>query len=442
MNPYIRLYEQKRMTVFGALSLIQSGDLVFVSQSAAEPMVILDQLHTIQNNSVTGVEIQNCFPVKNYEYISNPAYRDNFTIHGWYYTPALRKAHLAGNVTFTPQHAHTAVQKRLSGLGDRRLVLLCSVSPMDRHGYFSLSTSNVYEHDLINAGARVICEVNPYRPRTFGNNLIHISQIESLVEADYKVPAAPLEPCSELDQKIGGYIAELIEDGATIQLGVGRIPNAVAEALKSRRHLGIHSEMFTETMIDLIECGAVDNSRKTLLKGFSVCAFAFGSQRLYDYLDDNPSVLFHPASWVTDPYVIGKNNQFISINATLSVDLTGQCASESFGPVQYTGTGGQADTAIGAFRSPGGKSFIAMYATAEITGDDGVKTPVSKIVPMLEQGSIVSLSRNDADYIVTEYGVAGLRGLSVRDRVDALIRIAHPDFRDWLRFEARKNLII
>ncbi|MGE5370922.1 MAG: acetyl-CoA hydrolase/transferase family protein [Solirubrobacterales bacterium] len=435
-----QLYAAKRCSIESALAFIRSGDLVFTAQAGAEPVELLEQLHTIAENGVRGVEVQNCYPVRNYRYIADPSIAEAIFIHSWYYTPPVRAAHAHGNVTFTPQHAHRAVVKKLSGLNGRRMVLLCSCSPMDKHGYLSLSISNVYERDLIDHGALVICEVNPHRPRTFGDNLVHISEVTALVEAGYEIPAASLAPFSPNDAAIGARIAELVEDGSTIQLGVGNIPNAAAEALKVRRHLGIHTEMFTETMIDLIQCGAVDNSQKTLCPGRSVCAFAFGSRRLYDYLDDNPSVLFKSGSWVNDPYVIAQNDNFVSINATIEIDLTGQCASESFGPRQYTGSGGQADTVLGALRSRGGKSVIAMNATAEVHGDGSVR-PVSKIVPMLRPGAVVTLSRNDVDYVVTEYGTAWLRGLSVRDRVRALIGIAHPDFRDWLASEAKRHQI-
>ena len=241
-----------------------------------------------------------------------------------------------------------------------------------------------------------------------------------------------------MDQKIGNYIAENIEDGSTIQLGIGGIPNAVAEALKSKKDLGIHTEMFTDGMVDLIECGAVNNSKKTLYNGRSVATFALGTKKLYQFLDDNPSVMMKSGRWTNDPHVIGQNHKMISINTTLEVDLTGQCASESIGTVQFSGTGGQADTAVGAQICPEGKSFIALYSTAEITNSEGKKETVSKITPTLKPGAAVSLGRNDVDYVVTEHGIVWLRGQSIRERVKRLISIAHPDFRDKLRFDAEK----
>lgn len=435
------IYNSKVKSIAGALNLIQSKDVIFVAQAGAEPMALLDELHTISANGITGVELQNCLPMKNYEFINNPQYKDNIFVHGWYFTKALRDAQKRGNATCTPQHAHIAVWKKLHGIQGRRKVLFTTCSPMDKHGYLSLSISNIYERELIENGAVLICEVNSNYPRTFGDNIVHISEVEALVETNRPIPEVQLVPYTDVDRKIGENIAELVEDGSTIQLGIGNIPNAVAAELRSKKHLGIHTEMFTESMAELIECGAVDNSQKGFYNGRSVCAFAFGNKKLYDYLDDNPTVLFKSGSWVNDPYIIGKNNKFVSINATLEVDLTGQCCSESIGNIQYTGTGGQADTVLGSQRSKGGKSIIAMHSTTTITNAEGKKETISKIVPFLKLGSIVSLSRNDVDYVVTENGVAWLRGLSVKDRVTALINIAHPDFRDWLRFEAKKNMI-
>ncbi|MCY6485298.1 4-hydroxybutyrate--acetyl-CoA CoA transferase [Clostridium aestuarii] len=435
------IYKRKVMSIPDALKLIKSNDILFAAQAAAEPVSILQQLHTIKENGVKGVELQNCLPVGKYEFINDPQYKDIILTHGWYFTPILRTAQRRGNATFTPQHAHIAVWKKLSAIKNRKKILLCTCSPMDKHGYLSLSISNIYEKELIDNDAAIICEVNPNYPRTFGDNIIHISEVEAVVETDRSIPEIQLVPYTEIDEKIGKTIAGLVEDGSTIQLGVGNIPNAVAKELREKHHLGIHTEMFTESMVDLIKCGAVDNSNKGFYNERSICAFAFGNKKLYEFLDDNPTVLFKKGSWVNDPYVIGKNNKFVSINATLEIDLTGQCASESIGSMQYTGTGGQADTVIGSQKSNGGKSIIAMHSTTTITNKEGKKERVSKIVPFLKLGSVVSLSRNDVDYVVTENGVAWLRGLSVKDRVEELIKIAHPDFRESLRYEAKKHMI-
>lgn len=434
------LYEQKRKSVEDVLELIHSGDVVIVAQAGAEPRPLLEKLHTVADR-VHGVDVQTCLPVASYEFITNSSLKDALFNHGWYFTKDLREAQKNGNATFTPQHAHIAAWKKLAGIKGRRIVLFCTCSPMDRNGYLSLSISNVYEREFIDAGALVICEVNPNYPRTFGDNIVHISEVSALVESDRPVPAVQLVPYTDVDAAIGRNISELVEDGSTIQLGIGNIPNAVAAELRQKKHLGIHTEMFTESMVDLIECGAVDNSQKGFYTGYSVCAFAFGSRKLYNYLNDNPTVLFKSGSWVNDPFQIKNNNKFVSINATLEIDLTGQCASEAIGSHQYTGTGGQADTILGSQRSPGGKSILAMHSTYMAQDAEGLPVEKSKIVPFLTQGSIVSLSRNDVDYVVTENGTAWLRGLSVRDRVNALIGIAAPQFRDELHFVAKKNQI-
>lgn len=442
MNSYQKIYLEKKADVDAALSLIRSGDRVIVGQAAAEPSSLLRRLHTLTEKGVRDLEVQTSLVIGDYDFINRSEYAADIENHCWFLTEVTRRAQREGRLTFTPQHAHRAVPKKLSHPVKRRTVLLVTCSPMDKHGYLSLSISNIYEHDFYKAGAIVICEVNPNFPRTFGDNLIHITDVEAIVETDTAVPEIARTVDSEIDRRIGEFIAERVEDGSTLQLGIGKIPNAVANSLKSKKHLGIHTEMFTENMYDLIACGAVDNSRKGLYNGFSVCAFAYGSRRVYDYLDDNPSVLFLPGSFVNDPYRIAKMNRFVSINTTLQVDLTGQCVSESVAHLQYSGTGGQADTVIGSQRSEGGKSFLALHSTWEKKLPDGGTALMSKIVPRLAEGSVVSLSRNDVDHVVTEYGVAWLRGLSVRERVVELVKIAHPDFRDGLMAEARELRLV
>lgn len=438
---YKEIYKSKIRTLQGALELIKSNDFIFTAQAASEPITLLHNLHSIREKGIRGCDLTNCFPVENYEFIKNPLYKDTICVNGWFYTAPLRKSHCNGNVSLVPQHAHSALKKRIFASERRRLVLLCTCSPMDKHGFLTLSLSSVYERELIDMGALVIAEVNSNFPRTFGDTTVHISEISALVETNYAVPSIPPASYTEVDKKIGEYIADLVENGSTLQLGIGKTPNAVANELKNKKYLGIHTEMFTDSMADLIECGAIDNSMKSLYKGKSIGCFAFGSERLYKFIDDNPSFIFKPASWANSPYVIGQNSKMVSINTSLEVDLTGQCASESIGAMQYSCTGGQADTAIGAQMSKGGKSIIALHSTIEITDNDGNKKLISKISPLLKEGTIISLSRNDVDYVVTEYGVAWLRGRSVKERVERLINIAHPSFRDELRYATKEIMI-
>ena len=399
MNQYQELYKKKQMSAEQALELIQDGDSMFSAQAAAEPQAILSKLQHLKETGVKGTTLNSCLPIQYYDAMKDPEMAGIMSHNGWFFTAGLRDAQKKKLVSAVPQS----------------------------------STSD--------QGALVLLEVNPNFPRTFGDTQVHISEVDALVESDRPIPTKSLVPYTEVDKKIGAFVASLVEDGSTIQLGIGNIPNAVANELRSKRHLGIHTEMFTETMVDLIECGAVDNSQKGFMNGFSVCSFTMGSQRLYDFVHNNPSVLFKSSTFSNDPYTIARNNKFVSVNASLEIDLTGQCASETVGNLQWSGTGGQSETVQGAQMSPGGKSIIAMHSTYSATDADGKEVLHSKIVPFLARGAAVTTSRNDTDYVVTEYGIAWLRGLNIRERVEALVKIAHPDFRDWLREEAERNMI-
>lgn len=434
-------YQSKLKTEEEALQTIKSNDFIITGLGAAEPISLLTKLHHIKDYGIKGCDLTNCLPMGNYEFMTKGDYKGVVRTTGWFYSQGMRKAHKENIVSFAPQHLHSAFTKRLYARDGRRLVLLVACTPMDKHGYVSLSLSTTYERDAIDVGAFVIAVVNPNLPRTFGDTTVHISEVDVIVESAYDVPSLPEIPLNEKDKKIGQYIAELIEDEATIQLGIGGIPNAVAESLRSKKNLGIHTEMFTDSMVDLIKAGAVTNNKKTLYPGKTIATFALGSKKLYDFLDDNPSVLMKHGKWTNNPYIIGQNHKMTSINTTLEVDLFGQCASESIGPMQFSGTGGQSDTAIGAQLCAEGKSFIALYSTAEVKDGEGKRKTISKIVPMLKEGAAVSLSRNDVDYVVTEFGAVRLKGQSVTERVKRLISISHPDFRDQLNFEAEKHCI-
>ncbi|MDR2183554.1 MAG: 4-hydroxybutyrate--acetyl-CoA CoA transferase [Clostridiales bacterium] len=442
MADFKTLYKSKRMSIPEALGMICGGDAVMTALGAAEPAELLKQVHTIAKNGVTGVDITNCLPMHEYDFIVNPN-ANAITNSAWFFSGGQRKAAKAGgaHISFVPQHLHGAGMRRLYAMRQdgRRVVLMASCSPMDEHGFLSLSLSATYERLLIDEGAFVIAEVNAQMPRTFGDVTIHISEIDALVETDHAPAQLPHVPSCENDAKIAAFVAERIEDGSTIQLGIGGIPNALAAGLKDKRHLGIHTEMLTDNMVDLVECGAVDNSKKTLYKHKIVGTFAMGTQKLYNFINNNPSVLLKNGYWVNDPAVIGQNYKMQSINTALEIDLFGQCASESIGPMQFSGSGGQADTAVGAQRSVGGHSFICLYSTAMVRNSNGEKEVISKIAPMLKHGSVVTLSRNDVDYVVTEYGIVNLRGRSLKERAECLISIAHPDFRDELKFHVKKH---
>ncbi|WP_066315776.1 acetyl-CoA hydrolase/transferase family protein [Bacillus sp. FJAT-29814] len=435
-SKYQDIYDAKRISVDEALTLIKTGDHIVSALAAAEPRSLLSKLHTVSER-VSDIRVSTCLPILEYPYFSDPTYKDHFVNEGWFYTPAMRKMHGQGTVSFIPNHLHFAGNKRN---GHRHPNIFAgTASLMDEHGYLSLSLSATYEKEMVQAADIVILEVNPNMPRTFGDTIVHISEIDYIIEADYDVPLFPSPEPTEKDRVIGKHIAELIDDGSTIQLGIGGIPNAVSAELFNKKDLGIHTEMFTDGMVDLFEAGVITGKCKTLWPGKMVATFALGTQKLYDFINDNPGVMILNGSYVNDPYVIGQNHKMVSINTTLEIDLTGQCCSESLGHRQFSGTGGQADTAIGAQLSKDGKSFIALYSTANVRvpGTSERKT-ISKIVPRLAHGATVSLSRNDVDYVVTEYGVAHLKGTSIRERVELLIGIAHPDFRESLRAEAKE----
>lgn len=431
--------DKKIISVDEALKFIKSGDEIVSGLAASESSAILSRLHEISDR-VKDASVVTCLPIGQYDFFSKAEYGDSFLMEGWFYSGVMRKLHKNRNITFIPNHLHFASEKRMAYRHPNVYIGNCTL--VDTHGYVSLGVSTVYEKDMVEKADLVILEMNPNVPRTFGDTIVHVSQIDYFVLGNEPLPELPGTTIDEKDEKIGKYIADLIEDGSTIQLGIGGIPNAVAQALKGKKDLGIHTEMFTDGMVDLIESGAVTNRKKTLHPDKMVAAFALGSKRLYDFINDHPAVLIMKGSYVNDPYIIGKNHKMTSINTSIEVDLTGQCCSESVGSRQISGTGGQADTAIGAQLSPGGKSFIALYSTTKIkskvTGEIEEK---SKIVTMLTPGAIVSLSRNDVDHVVTEYGVAALRGTSVRERVKRLIAIAHPKFRETLQKEADKLML-
>ena len=308
-------------------------------------------------------------------------------------------------------------------------LFLCAVSPMDKHGYFTIPLCLAHERSFFNAAKRVAVQVNPNLPRTRGDTAIHVSQVDMIVEAATPLPYLPKSQPTETDQAIGRYVASLVNDGDCIQLGIGGIPDAAAMSLMDKHDLGLHTEMLTNSIVDLMEAGVLNNRKKNFHNGRCICTFALGTQELYDMVDDNPGVEFYSGSYVNDPRIIGQNDHFISVNSGLAVDLTGQVCSESIGSRMYSGTGGQNDFAEGASYSKGGRSVICVKATKK-------NNTISSIVAQHATGSVVTLSRNTVDYIITEYGIAPMRGRSVRQRVENLIAVAHPDFRAELRKQA------
>lgn len=304
-----------------------------------------------------------------------------------------------------------------------------TVSPMDRSGHFSLGTNPDYGAELVRKARRVIVEVNRNMPRTFGENLLHISQVDAVIEHDAPLMELPSHAPGPEDLAIARAIAPLIPDEATLQMGVGGVPEAVLAELRGHRRLGLHSELLSPPMIDMIRRGVITGEAKSLMRYKHVFTLALGNADMYDFMDDNPSIVGYPATWVNNPAVIRKNRNMISVNAALQVDLTGQVNSEALNGHQFSGTGGQLDFVRGAYLAPNGKSFIALHATAR----DGT---VSRIVPQLANTTITD-PRVDTQFIVTEFGMADMKGKSLSERAEALVAIAHPDFRDSLAAEAK-----
>jgi acyl-CoA hydrolase len=425
-------YADKLITADEAAAKIKSGDDVIVAQCASEPQGCMSRFHTAAPR-LKDVRVFSVLTLKPYDFYMKPEMKGRFELASWFHALGSRQALAAGagTVTYVPNMLHRAALDRLQAR--KPDIFFGTCTPPDSKGFVSLSLGITYEKDILEAADTVILEVNRFLPRTFGDTHLHVSDVDWFVENDQEVPTLPSPDPDGTETTIGNYIAELVDDGATIQLGIGGIPNAAALALKGKKDLGVHTEMMVDSMMELYEAGVITNKKKSLLKDKFVCTFAMGSRKLYDWMHDNPAVEFRRGAWVNDPAVIRRNSRMVSINTCLTVDLTGQVASESIGPVQYSGTGGQTDTAVGAKEAYDGlgKSIIACRSTAR-------KGTVSAIVPMLPEGAAVTLHRANTDNIVTEFGIARLRGRTVRERAGALIAVAHPDFRAELKAQALK----
>lgn len=426
MNLYEQEYKKKLVTLEEALDSLRDGDIISTSQCANEPTAFFDAMHTLRGK---GKKYRMFAPMcfQSHPFMSDPIYQDTFDMDITFLMGATRKGREGGLFSFYPSDLHNGPSRWIEVNGCT--VFIAAVTPMDKHGYFQMPLCLIHERTFLEAADRVILQVNPNLPRIYGDTEIHIRDVDMIVEAATPLPILPKSQPSELEMTIGGYISTLVEDGDTIQLGIGGIPDAAAMALMDKHDLGVHSEMLTNSMVDLVEAGVITGRKKNLYPGKMVGTFAYGEQRLYDMLDENPGVLMLRGDTVNDPQVVGRNDNFISINACLSVDLTGQVCSETIGSRQYSGSGGQADMAVGAAHSKNGRSIIATASTK-------AHGTISTITAQLEKGSVVTLGRNQVDYVVTEYGIAPLRGRSVRQRVENLIAVSHPDFRGELRKEA------
>ena len=434
MTDYKALYAKKLMTADAVAEQVQSNWLFGMDTGPSQtPAIMAAVANKIRNSDITGVKVQTLLDVYPFEFYADDSLKGKMTGYSWFSSGGARKAVNAAYADILPAYSRDVPRHiRVEYEYDAFCV---SVSPMDSHGYFSLANNGSYAEAMMDKAKRIFVEVNDQQPRCLCGTQIHVSQVDAIVEFNHELPVLPPVVIDETSRTIGNLIAEQIPDGACIQLGIGAIPDATGMALKAKHDLGIHTEMFTDSMVELIECGAVNNSKKQIHRGKSVTTFAYGSKRIYDYIDDNPAIEILPVDYVNDPAVICKNDNMISINAALEVDFFGQVCAESVGTKHMSGSGGQIDYVRGACQSKGGKSFIAFTSTAK-------GGTISKIKPILTPGAICTTSKNDVDYIVTEYGIAHLRGRSLGERTKQLIAIAHPDFRDELTFEAKKRGIL
>ncbi len=427
MVQWIDLYNQRRRTAEEAITVIQPGDRVFLTGNCSVPQTVLKALCE-HAPSLRNVEIVQVLTIGDTCYVE-PGMEEHLRVNTMFISANVRKAVNEARADFTP-----VFLSEVPGLWRNELpldVALIQVSPPDEHGFCSYGVEVGVTKTAAEVARHVIAEVNPRMPRTLGDSFIHVSKLDTIIEVDYLLPEVVQSEPSGIHQAIAQHIAGLIEDGSTLQTGIGGIPDAVLTFLGDKQNLGIHTELFSDGVIDLVNMGVINNEAKTLHPGKIIAGFVLGTQRLYDFIHDNPIVEMHPTEYVNDPFRIAQNDRMISINSALEVDLTGQVVADSIGPRLYSGVGGQVDFVRGAARSKGGKPIIALPSTAK-------NDTVSRIVWQIQPGAGVTTSRNDVHYVVTEYGVASLHGRTIRERAQALINIAHPAFREELAARARE----
>ena len=427
------IYQSRVATAQEAVKHIQSGQRIFLTGNVSVPQKVLAAL-VERAPELTDVEICQVLTVGSADYVS-PEMEGHLRVNTMFISANIRKAIQEGRGDFTPIFLSEFPLLFKSGMLPLDVALI-HVSPPDEHGFCSLGVEVGPTKTAAETAKVIIAEVNEQMPRTLGDAFIHISRIKHIVPVNYPIPELQMaeEGQSDIIEQIAGHIAELIPDGATMQLGIGAIPDAVLKYLYDKKDLGIHTELFSDGVIDLVNAGALTNARKTLHPGKIVAGFLMGSKRLYDWVDDNPMIELHRTEYVNDPFVIAQNERMVAVNSAIEVDLTGQVCADSIGPKLYSGVGGQLDFMYGASRSKGGVPIIALPSTA--TMKDG--TVISKIAAMLKQGAGVVTSRNHVRFVVTEFGVAELYGKTIRQRTQVLINIAHPQFRDELTRQARE----
>lgn len=432
MSSHEEIYREKLISIEEAVGLIQSDSDIIVAQCASEPQGCMSKFH-LAKDRVQDVKVFSVLTLKPYDFYMKHEMKGHFELCSWFHAPGSRAALKAktGTVTYVPNMLHRAATDRLKVRKPHLFFGTCA--PPDKNGFVSLSLGITYEKDILEAAEITVLEVNNQLPRTFGDTQVHVSDIDYFVEYHQTPPTLPEPQPDEIAIRIGEHIADLVDDGSTIQLGIGEIPNAVALSLTNKKDLGVHTEMLVDSMMELYEKGVITNKAKSIHAGKFVCTFAMGSEKLYKWMDNNPAVEFLRGKYVNDPCVMRLNSRMVSINTCIMVDFTGQVASESIGLEQYSGTGGQTDTATGAIEGTDGlgKSIIACRSTAR-------GGQISTIVPVLPEGSAVTLHRSHTDWVVTEWGAVRLTGRTIRERTRMLISIAHPDFREHLLHEAER----
>jgi 4-hydroxybutyrate CoA-transferase len=419
------IYKDKVVSAQEAVSHIKSGNRVVVGHACGSPEVLLKALMN-NKDACRNVELVHMVSMGASEYCM-PEMEGHFVHNSLFAGATSRKAIHDGRAVFTVSHFSQIPRLFIEGILPVD-VTLCMVSQPDEHGFCSFGVSVDYTKPAAESSKLVIAEVTPNMPRTLGDAFIHVSDIDYIVECDSSPVILQPPRLTENDRKIGGHIAELIRDGDTLQLGIGSVPDAILEFLKHKKDLGIHTEMFSDGVVDLVEAGVITCARKNFHPGKMVATFFMGTEKLYKFVHNNPMVQMFPVNITNNPAIIAQNDNMVSVNSTLQMDLTGQAASESIGYKQFSATGGQADFVRGASWSKGGRSILAFHSTAS-----GGR--ISRIVSHLDEGAVVTTTRSDIHYVVTECGIADLRGKSVPERARALIQIAHPDFRSDLKKE-------
>ena len=428
-------YDSVIATPAQAVTRIKPGSRVFIGTGCAQPQQLVKAMCN-RSGDLVDTEIVHLLTFGSAPYAEKQL-ADNFRVNSFFIAENVRNVIQEGYGDYTPIFLSDI--PRLMSSGQLPLdVALIQVTPPDERGMCSLGISVDIVKCATQNAAMVIAEVNSKMPRTLGDSFVHIGDLDVLVPVEEPLEEIQLPQPTDVTRKIGEHVASLVEDGSTVELGIGDVPQAVLEFLKNKKELGIHTEMFTDSIIDVIESGTVTGSNKSTDRGKIVASFCLGTKKLYDYIDNNPLFSFRPTEYVNDPFVIAQNENMVAINSAIEVDLTGQVCADSIGPKFYSGVGGQMDFIYGASRSKGGVPIIALPST--VTLRDG--KVLSKIVNMLKQGAGVVTSRNHVRYIITEFGMAALYGKTIRERAKALIGIAHPEFRDELTRQAKELMYI